>query len=238
MAQSRFDALGHRTTIGNNLRRLRELAGLGQAELAALLRESVRLGGWTRDTVASVEAGRRGLETSELVLLALFFGVGVIEFFADANGADVDDRTREAILTPPMSDDDDVEASLRRLREGIAEWRYMAHLDYDPTPNIAARLGVKPLVVEQAAEMLWSRTLREEYQARLRRRLIGGVPIHPTGHIRSGVVRGLQKELRELIERFEWNRKEEDEVTKASRALLEAIFATDPNKITEEDANA
>jgi transcriptional regulator with XRE-family HTH domain len=184
-------------TVGANLRRLRLASDMGQADLAGLFQEWFGPK-WNRDTVASVEAGRRSVTIDEMMTLALLFEVGVIEFFQSTDGT-VDDYTREAILTPPLADRHNVEEIYRRMRENADGHLHAAHFQHNPTNDIAKRLGVKPAVLERAARGLWGRAVVEEYRVRLEPQLIEGMLRRSMAIVRGHVVRGLQKELAEKV---------------------------------------
>jgi transcriptional regulator with XRE-family HTH domain len=196
----------HPTTdqaVGQNLRRLRLASDLGQGDLAALLQEWWTIGGvekWSRDTVASVEAGRRSVTIEELAALAGLFGVGIIEFFLYADGS-IDDYTREVFLSPPLTDQHDSEGIYRRMRENADGHLRAAHFQHNPTNDIAERLGVRPAALEKAAQSLWDRSVLDEYRTRLDPRLDHGMPRRSMSIVRGHVVRGLQKELAQKFQK-------------------------------------
>ena len=68
------------TKIGNNIRRLREKAGLTQEQVAAKL----QIGGCdiTRSAVAKIEVGQRHLYPDEILLLKEILKVNYEEIFA------------------------------------------------------------------------------------------------------------------------------------------------------------
>jgi transcriptional regulator with XRE-family HTH domain len=66
--------------VGQNLKRIREEYNWSQADLS--MRLAAWLDGWTRDTVASVELGRRSVSLGELFVLAMGFEVPITDFFA------------------------------------------------------------------------------------------------------------------------------------------------------------
>jgi transcriptional regulator with XRE-family HTH domain len=184
--------------VGENLRRLRLASDLGQADLAGLLQEWWNLGGlgkWSRGTVASVEAGTRSVTIDELMALAGFFEVGIIEFFQHRDDGTVHELDRKAILTPPLADRRDAEATYRRMRENADAHLFAAHIQHNPTNDIARRLEVKPAVLDRAGKKLWGRTVNEEYAHRVIERLEEGMPRRSMSIVRGHVVRGLQKEL-------------------------------------------
>jgi transcriptional regulator with XRE-family HTH domain len=176
--------------IGKNLKRLRVAAGLSQADLAGLLN-------WTRDTVASVETGRRELSVGEMLELASFFGVGFVEFFAG-------DRDSEAIghqyiTKPPYEKGDVLKAHLNKSVEGV---RWESAYFHDPTDGIAERLGVTPAVLNRAARSLWGHSVHDEYDARRNTRLPEddyNVPYRSLATMRGHIVRGLREELEEQL---------------------------------------
>jgi transcriptional regulator with XRE-family HTH domain len=190
-------------TVGENLRRLRLASDLGQGDLASLLQEWWDLGDlekWNRDTVASVEAGRRSVTLDELMALAGLLRVGIIEFFIDADGT-IDDYSREAFLTPPLADRHDAEEINQRMRKNADAHLRVAHILHDPTKDIARRLEVTVVALDRAAQRLWGRSVDAEYTERVIARRVEGMPRRSLAIVRGHVVRGLQKELAKKVQK-------------------------------------
>jgi transcriptional regulator with XRE-family HTH domain len=189
--------------VGKNVQRLRRLSGFGQADLG----EEIGLG-WTRDTVANIETGRRQLSIEELFELAAFFGIGAVEFFAGdpytpagLETADTEGWTLEVVrhnLRSELRAEDELADRLH----GYAELRvYGSVLRHDPTTDIAKRLSVTSAVLNRHARSLWGRSVDDEYWERFYERTDPSMPRSRLSNIRGHVVRVLIKELEQKIQK-------------------------------------
>jgi len=204
-----------RTVIGGNVARLREERGWRQTDLAEVLRWVGRQP-WTRDTVASIETGRRDVAIEDLLLLALVFRVPVVEFFAGEGDADIAQR-----IHPPL------EIPLEKVRElitggasDLARRRARVRADllqelerFEPETKqpaamtlertlavIRAKFGVTEKAVDRAARSLWGHGVADEHQARLEERLPqGSVSVRSAGAHSGHVTRQLIAELEPVL---------------------------------------
>jgi transcriptional regulator with XRE-family HTH domain len=188
--------------IGEELKRLREAAGVRQ-EAVAFAAQRFGLN-WTQPTVAAIENGRRSLSLGEAGMLgsiAFWSGIArpprrLLDFIPD---------TDEWVILAPGH-----EAPLRSIR-----WLYGTYEEQEAAPGYggpsrdagiitetdrkAARvLRVAPERVAQAAIELWNRGLAEE-----RDRLVGdpAASAQKRGRVTRGLVRQLGQRIKEMKRR-------------------------------------
>jgi transcriptional regulator with XRE-family HTH domain len=211
--------------IGANLKRLREAEGLGQADLARVLLGAVGLE-WTRDTVASIELGRRALSIDELLMVSHAFGLEVEGFFLGdedfalpiADGTitgsklDLDLVRIRALLhggTALATSNAKVEQSARARAEwrqdfqdrpDFEQWRRGVILSHSTVEEIAVeRFAATPRRVQNAATKLWGRSTHDEFVARVESRTPDDTPRRSFDVIRGHVTRELLRELGEVL---------------------------------------
>ena len=73
--------------IGNQVRHWRELLGLRQADVAAVLTEELGVP-WTQSAIANIEKGKRVPSLVEVLALCIVFGVTLNDFLYNADGLD------------------------------------------------------------------------------------------------------------------------------------------------------
>jgi transcriptional regulator with XRE-family HTH domain len=195
--------------IGASLRAFREAGGLHQDRIAAAAR-AFGLAAWTRPTVAAIESGRRHVSNGEMAVLPLVLAEvsdGLVRTVADL----LPDGDEPIALGPGLV------LPIRQVKELLG-----GHATSMPTPDVIARapsspaleaqddavqkaaavLRVRPDAVVAAAHRLWGRSLTEEREERLRRRL----GPDPTSARRLQALRGhttreLLDELRPLLKK-------------------------------------
>lgn len=149
-------------TVGENLHRLRILAGESQAEAAQRL---ARHGlDWKRDHVAALENGRRAsVAVDELVIMSSAYGVRLDEWFAGHG---------DVQLSPAISvDRSEIRDVLRG--KGILRAATPRELDFSDAEDleaderVAKRLGVETQEVTRIAHELWGHSLTQERNRRL-----------------------------------------------------------------------
>lgn len=209
-------ALGN--VIGDNLKRMREARGWPQAALATIISHTLATH-WTRDTVASIEAGRRALSIDELIVLAHVFKAGLVEFFlgdgttqvpGGRSGLDLE-RVRaliaggDALAKSNKAIDARAEVFARRAAElekdPAFQIRFRVRIG-SPSPSEAARrFGVSVKSIERAAQRLWGQSLGQEHFDRTMRRVPEGASFRSVDAIKGHVTRQLLAELREALKK-------------------------------------
>lgn len=163
--------------VGENVRRLRENAGLTQNEAARLFQECGLP--WTRSHLAGLEAGNREtIDVSTLVLLARALQVALSELFAGEGHVRLSDEavwTRKALRELHCGQHTEEAITL----EGVALQKWTTSIGgtyaivgpegqpFQADTELAARLGLAPDVVYRAARKLWGHTLHEERDRRI-----------------------------------------------------------------------
>ena len=214
--------------IGANMKKLREEAGLRQADFAELLKMLGLVDGWTRDTVASVEAGRRALSVDELIALGHISPGGLVQLFAGEGSVqiagtrwpsakDLDlDRVRAVIAGGDSLAASDkpfqVQAEERKRRgsKNASESGVLTDIRIRTgaytRDEAAKRLGVSVKRIDRMSQRLWGQSLWHEHVDRVRKR----VPKEASGRsidaTRGHVTRQLLAELREELKQKKGSR--------------------------------
>lgn len=196
--------------VGENVRRLREAAGLTQTEAARLL-QATGFPSWTRSQIAALEAGNReSVDAGTLVMLATAFSVRVSDLFAGDGGVLFSDEvglTREMLRYAYSGGDELGKAGWTRTGRALASWIEMyasgaISIEDAPAPfqadaELAVRLGISPNAVIDTARNLWGRTLHEERDHRVSQ--LGEIPSAERRARRGHVTRQLAKEIEEAL---------------------------------------
>ena len=172
-----------REVIGASVKRLREEGGWSQDALASKM---TALGfPWRQSTVTEVEAGRRPLQSEELLALPIVFGWNLAEL-ADHEGDWTEIGRRGLLVSKKLlaailqSDIDSVAKG--RNDEVLTKQGLLAFDDdeadrwddatlmarRDAERRIASVLGVEPVLLAEAALSLWGHGLSEERDLRAR----------------------------------------------------------------------
>lgn len=192
--------------IGQQMRRLREAAGVRQETIAAAAR-FWRLPTWTQATVAAIELGQRGLSVGEFVTLPLLFheaGIGrpsgghleledfvprMVDGFPNVpvvpDGFGMPLRIVRTLLRgghPPASVQPD------RAETGPGEAERKA----------ARKLGCSPNDIVAAARQLWGHTLSEERDQRIGKRA-EKLDRRSLQAVRGRVTRALVRDLEPML---------------------------------------
>lgn len=163
--------VGH--VAGENLKRLRNEAGVTQAEAARRLQANgVR---WTRSQVAAFEAGNReSVDIGVLVLMARCVGVPAAEFFAGEGSVRITPEAtwtrrafRELLSGGPTEEALTLTGhAFRTMLEGAG----ISHAQVNPIQadtELASRLGVPVEQVVAAAERLWGHAVQQERERQI-----------------------------------------------------------------------
>lgn len=131
---------------------------------------------WARSHVAAIEGGGRGtIDVGTLVLIARAFGVPVTELLAGDGPVRLTDEatwTRQALrdlLSGEEGSTEEITLTGRAFRAmvDLAGGTYVQVNPYQADTELAARLGVRPDAVIQAAETLWNSSLQQERDRRI-----------------------------------------------------------------------
>ena len=161
-AAREFAELANRTletVIASNVRRIRSETGRTQDQVAARLR--VRGLSWTQSTVSEIEAGERGLDLGEFIVLALVgLGVPPAELLSGMEGPvwiagslvlDLGQLRDILVTTPPPNPEPGIEVADRQEAERKA----------------ARRLGIPVAEVVAISVRLWGQSLTAERDGRI-----------------------------------------------------------------------
>jgi transcriptional regulator with XRE-family HTH domain len=208
--------------IGANVKKLREETGLRQADFAELLKMAGLVDGWTRDTMASVEAGRRALSVDELIVLGHISPGGLVQLFAGegpvqiagtrAPGAkDLDlDRVRAVIVGGDSLAASNKPVQVRAEERKRRGWKpsesgvltdIRIRTGAFTREEAAKRLGVPVKTIDRMSERLWGQSLWHEHVDRVRKRVPKGASGRSIDATRGHVTRQLLAELREELKK-------------------------------------
>jgi transcriptional regulator with XRE-family HTH domain len=191
------------STVASNLKRLREAAGLSQNELAQNCYNWGQL--WNRDTVASIEAGRRAMSLEEMFCVVGALGVAICDLL-DGDGVVFVDSERSGDLHPVTL----AEARRRLTHRTKGEMSWLGGADSGKTfaagdeqrrrVDSAAVLGIEADEVDPAARRLWRRSFSAELQRRSRGRIREGARAQHRAALQATILRGMYRELRVSLE--------------------------------------
>lgn len=206
-----------REVIGEQVRRLREEAGLRQDDLS----RAARLYGltWDRARIGDLERGEKALDAEELALIPVFLGVALGRLVTLKDLVPVDELlqlsptitgTGEALLevyaAKPVGGFVTAEGgwlepgSAATVVAGTVNGRAVVGLAPDDAEVKAARkLGVPPIEVAEAALRLWSCSLSERRDRMVAERADAGSDPDRLRAIRGRVTRVLVDELEQAI---------------------------------------
>lgn len=215
---ARVQPLPFAVALGHRLRQLRERNGHTAADMAG---RSKRLGlNWDRSTVARIELGQRQVTASELLVMTMLYGVGVVDLLptedsqltetvtatpAGLRTALTEDRFSGGFHVEGLREDfmaalDKVTAGFRVVKSrlpGASDWEILSaseHVRDEATVKAAVRLQATAEEVAVAAEGLWHRSLTAERDARVE--AMGPLESSKARQARRGhVTRGLLAEL-------------------------------------------
>ena len=163
--------------IGQEIRRLREAAGVGQSVLAAAARQYGLP--WTRALVAAVELGRKRLTLGELALVPLVLAEADVTGGRVLNLADLIPADQRSVTVGPglempltiaramlLGDDDRLLGPSPKLVD-VGVDRRAVEAAGDAEQKAALALGVSPESVVKAAHQRWGRSLTAERDRRV-----------------------------------------------------------------------
>lgn len=186
--------------VGRNLAQLREGRGQTQQEAAAFLRANGLP--WTAANVASIESGRREtIDLGALTLLATTYDVPLSRLFEGTGEMRLAPEVTAPLPQYRMWLDGDGDGAVpvltlsgsaaRKLIEAMPE---DGKILFQADSELAARLGLTPKDVYEAAERLWGRTLHEERDRRIAE--LGELTPTQRRTRRGHITRQLAKELK------------------------------------------
>jgi transcriptional regulator with XRE-family HTH domain len=191
--------------LARNLRRLRDIGGWTQVELASRARE---LGlEWTADTVVAIESGRREFTPAEVFLVPQLLKANLAELVkaGDEDLIAVEGHGLEATTWPALiagrrlrSLGKSLDSSARRLSKALTT----REARNEAEKKAARSLGLTAAELVILAHGLWNRGLTDERDARVRAE-VGAVDLSPSRRqaLRGHITRRLLQELREAIAR-------------------------------------
>jgi transcriptional regulator with XRE-family HTH domain len=193
--------------VGNNLERIRTEESWSQEDLAA---RGWRVGlPWSRSTIAAVEAGKRGVDLGEVVLLALVLDAPVSDLLSGSGAVQLGDGSRVSlsdirrVLTGDASSARTIFPDVKRrifAARKDAHDRVMLSASGEAEQKAARKLGVTPHVIAAAAWDLWRRSLTEERNARVDQESLDTTEARSSQALRGHVTRQLLGEIESLVE--------------------------------------
>ena len=191
--------------VGEQLRAWREASGLRQDDVAWAARElSLQ---WTRDTVAAVEGGRREVRLDEFLMLSLIVDT-VSGRSSRYSKPDYFLGSLAPLLKPPS---DESRELMTELAVGASQPSSRLDRVYIDAQGDAERKAARRLrttaydVASFARHRLWGRSLTEERDARVARRVGGDATPRTLQAHRGHVTRELLDELRGEFNRARGN---------------------------------
>jgi transcriptional regulator with XRE-family HTH domain len=194
--------------IGQEVRRRREAAGVGQSVVAMYARQFGVA--WTRATVAAIELGRKQLRQGELALMALFLeGAGVTDHRLSLDDL-IPEDDRPVELAPGVRmplraaralllGGGEQRATIRPILDGV-DFRDLQACDTSEQ-RAALALRVRPRAVVDAAYRRWDHSLSMELLRRLQDSSAATTTTDPRRlqAIKGHITRELLDELRPLL---------------------------------------
>ena len=194
--------------VGKKLREWREAAGLRQDDVARTAREFGHE--WARDTVASIEGGRREVRLDELLSLPL-----IVDAFPSSCSREysrVADFLGPAapLLERPTDESREVATELAVsavLPASESNQKYL-EAQCDAEQKAARQLNISPYDIVKLAYNLWGRSLTDERDARVMKKADADASARSLQAHRGHVTRVLLTDLRAEIElvKAEWDR--------------------------------
>lgn len=166
--------------FGGNLREMRKSRGWSQDQLARRAREEGL--SWSRSSVAAVEAGRKTLDLTEVVLVTVAVGGGLPELLAGDGEAALSQLAQMSLesIRSILSGDDPISAvttadktlaklaSQVKTRDKVNARRRATLPPYGEAEQKAARkLGVSVELLAETSFRLWGHSLTDEREARV-----------------------------------------------------------------------
>ena len=194
--------------VGKKLREWREAAGLRQDDVARTAREFGHE--WARDTVASIESGRREVRLDELLSLPL-----IVDAFPSSCSREysrVADFLGPAapLLERPTDESREVATELAVAAVLPASESNQKYLEAqcDAEQKAARQLNISPYDIVKLAHNLWGRSLTDERDARVMKKADADASARSLQAHRGHVTRVLLTDLRAEIElvKAEWDR--------------------------------
>ena len=182
--------------IGENLKRLRKMAGFTQSELADTLGVSGTR--WTRSHIAAFEAGNREtIDLGTLVILARTMGVPLAELFAGEGVILLGEATpiARSDLRVLLGGQDYQPAAPMSLL--VQDMHRTARERYVADAELAGRLGVHVSHVVEAARALWGHSLHEERDQRIA--VMGEMTAGQRATRRGHVTRALSRDIEHAL---------------------------------------
>jgi len=195
----------YQTLLARNLRRLRDIGGWTQVELASRARD-IGLE-WTADTVVAIESGRRKFTAAEVFLVPELLNVNLAELAKAADGELI--AVEGGVLEASDWKGLIAGQGLRRLSKSLhsSARRVSKELTTREASNEAEKKAARSLGMSAAnlvllAHSLWNRGLTDERDARVRAE-IGAGEVSPGRRqaLRGHITRGLLAELRQAMDK-------------------------------------